>query len=219
MFARKLNTFAMYAVALLLAGCAQAPESRALPSSQLQMGGPGPGAHFSANDIKHIVNDCNSGGVYRPWRYIVLHHSASDSGNANVFDVEHRARGWDGLGYHFVIDNGKGGLDGQIEIGERWKLQKWGAHTGNTPSNEYNNYGIGICMVGDFTNSMPTRAQLTSMKQLVLELMAKYDIPPENVVGHRDAPGANTQCPGETFHTYMEGQLRIELARQLAMKR
>jgi hypothetical protein len=53
----------------------------------------------------------------------------------------------------------------------------------------------------------------------VLELMAKYDIPPENVVGHRDAPGANTQCLGEKFHIYLEGQLRIELARQLAMKK
>jgi N-acetyl-anhydromuramyl-L-alanine amidase AmpD len=219
MFARKLDRVAMYMVALLLAGCAPAPDSRALPSSQLQMGGPGSGAHFSANDIKHIVNDCNSGGVYRPWRYIVLHHSAGDSGNATVFDAEHRARGWDGLGYHFVIDNGKGGLDGLIETGERWKLQKWGAHTGFTPSNEYNNYGIGICLVGDFTNSMPTQAQLTSMKQLVLELMAKYDIPPENVVGHRDAPGTNTACPGDKFHIYMEGQLRLDLARQSAMKR
>jgi len=211
--------FAVLAVALSLVGCAQTPESRPLPSSTLDMKGPGPGVHFSATDIKHMVADCNTDGTYRPWRYIVLHHSASDSGSAAVFDAEHRARGWDGLGYHFVIDNGKGGLDGQIEIGERWKLQKWGAHTGFTPGNEYNNYGIGICLVGDFTNSMPTHAQMASMKQLVLELMSKYDIPPENVIGHRDAPGTNTACPGEKFHTYMEGQLRIELARQMAIKK
>ena len=51
---------------------------------------------------------------YRPWRYIVIHHSATASGNAAEFDREHRARGWDGLGYHFVIDNGVGGPDGRV---------------------------------------------------------------------------------------------------------
>ncbi|GAH80957.1 unnamed protein product, partial [marine sediment metagenome] len=37
----------------------------------------------------------------RPWRWIVIHHSASESGSAATFDQWHRARGWDELGYHF----------------------------------------------------------------------------------------------------------------------
>src|SRR4051812_248280 len=39
----------------------------------------------------------------RPWRWIVIHHSASPSGSMAIFDKEHKAKGWDGVGYHFVI--------------------------------------------------------------------------------------------------------------------
>ena len=70
----------------------------------------------------------------RQWRYIVIHHSATAGGNAQQFDVAHRqVRGFDELGYHFVIDNGNGGPDGRVEVGSRWGKQKHGAHTGGTP--------------------------------------------------------------------------------------
>ncbi len=148
----------------------------------------------------------------RQWKYIVIHHSDTAWGNAAEFDREHRARGWDGLGYHFVIDNGAGGPDGRVEVGERWRLQKWGAHTGNTPGNEYNNHGIGVCLVGDFTHHMPTPSQMDSLRRLLRFLMAKYDIPAQNVIGHRDAPGTSTECPGNMFHAYLP-TLRAELGR------
>ena len=68
----------------------------------------------------------------RPWRYIVLHHSASATGNYDQIDGEHRKLlGIDGCGYHFVIGNGTGSADGQIEVSQRWNNQKQGAHTRN----------------------------------------------------------------------------------------
>src|SRR4051812_3753672 len=51
------------------------------------------------------------------WQYIVIHHSATPSGSAAAFDRMHRAKGWDELGYHFVIGNGTMSGDGQIEVG------------------------------------------------------------------------------------------------------
>src|SRR5687768_8035868 len=48
----------------------------------------------------------------RRWNWIVIHHSATDNGSATSFDRSHRARGWDGMGYDFVIDNGRGAQDG-----------------------------------------------------------------------------------------------------------
>ena len=53
----------------------------------------------------------------RDWEWIIIHHSATRVGSAEVFDAAHRARGMiNGLAYHFVIDNGTvGKADGLIE--------------------------------------------------------------------------------------------------------
>jgi N-acetyl-anhydromuramyl-L-alanine amidase AmpD len=101
-----------------------------------------------------------------------------------------------------------------VEVGRRWKSQKWGAHAGNTPNNEYNNYGIGICLVGDFRQRLPSKAQLDSLDRLVVYLMKTYDIPPENVIGHRDAPGTATECPGDALHAYVHTEFRREIIQQ-----
>ena len=159
-------------------------------------------------------------GTSRPWRYIVIHHSATAGGNAERFDASHRRDcGFDELGYHFVIDNGNGGPDGRVEVGSRWPKQKHGAHTGGTPDNEYNNFGIGICLVGDFSTRLPDREQLDALWRLVCYLAEHHDIPPEHVIGHRDAPNAATECPGDRLHAYLHQTLRPHLRRQLAMGR
>ena len=95
------------------------------------------------------------------WRWIVIHHSATPTGSAAIFDREHKSKGWDELGYHFVVGNGTFTHDGQIEVGPRWPKQKWGAHA-KTPDEQFNNYGIGICLVGNFDLDRPSPAQLQS---------------------------------------------------------
>lgn len=139
----------------------------------------------------------------RPWKYIVIHHSATPDGNSQKFLEMHLARGWDEMGYHFVITNGAGGPDGNVEIGTRWKKQKWGAHTGQTPGNEYNNFGIGICLVGNFDETMPTPQQLRSLEELVSFLNKAYNIDTDNIIAHRDAPNANTKCCGDNLYGYI----------------
>ncbi|HUU23546.1 MAG TPA: peptidoglycan recognition family protein [Phycisphaerae bacterium] len=149
----------------------------------------------------------------RQWKWIVLHHSASDGGSAELFDQWHRQRGWDELGYHFVITNGHGGGDGRVEVGGRWTKQKWGAHC-KVPGNAYNDQGIGICLVGDFQDHPPSAAQLASLGRLVEFLCARYDIDPDDVIGHRDAPGTRTECPGNAMQRYIDSALRPRLKRQ-----
>ena len=171
----------------------------------------------------HPVSDSPAGWAPAvrelPWKYIVVHHSSTKGGNAANFDAFHRSKNWDELGYHFVIDNGNGGPDGAVEVGSRWAKQKWGAHTGGTPNNEYNNYGIGICLVGDFNTHMPTARQLESLERLVGFLMARYDIQPGCIIGHRDAPGANTDCPGDRLHAWLFHTFRPRMAERLAIGR
>ena len=133
------------------------------------------------------------------WKYIIVHHSATQDGGARRFDQSHRSNGMDEMGYHFVIGNGTDTPDGKIEVGSRWRQQKHGAHCRVSPddSNEYNKHGIGICLVGDFEYTRPSRAQMKSLIHLTNGLLAYTHLPPSAVYYHRDFK--STKCPGRYF--------------------
>ncbi|HRX84884.1 MAG TPA: peptidoglycan recognition family protein [Phycisphaerae bacterium] len=138
------------------------------------------------------------GGIKQKWTDIVIHHSASRSGGAAAFDRYHRTvQHWDELGYHFVIGNGTDTRDGQVEVGGRWTKQKHGAHC-KTPDNYYNEHGIGICLVGDFSKTSPSAAQLASLQRLLLFLTARCHIPVSRIRTHGGVTH-KTQCPGRNF--------------------
>ena len=133
----------------------------------------------------------------RKWKHIVIHHSASFSGNASIFEAWHKKRGMRlGMAYHFVIGNGKGLDDGRIEIGSRWKQQLWGAHLRNWKSNLNS---IGICLVGNFEIETCTDKQLRALKDLSSRLIDQYGISKVGVRGHKEMPGEKTLCPGRNF--------------------
>ena len=131
------------------------------------------------------------------WECIVVHHSATPMGGAARFDRAHRERGFDELGYHFVIGNGTDTADGQVEVGPRWRAQKYGAHC-RSPEDYYNEHGIGICLVGNFDEARPTAAQTQSLERLVRYLSRTYDIPASKVYTHGGVTGM-THCPGKHF--------------------
>ncbi len=132
------------------------------------------------------------------WTYIIVHHTATEIGKASLINQAHNDRGfWQGLGYHFLIDNGTLGKgDGQIEASPRWIKQEDGAHC---KAGGMNFKGIGVALVGNFDHDTPTAKQIQSLGYLVGTLMSYYRIPPANVMGHRDVPGASTDCPGKLF--------------------
>jgi len=133
----------------------------------------------------------------RKWRYIIIHHSATDVGNALNFDYAHKKRHWKGLGYQFVIDNGTAGKqDGQIEVSPRWIRQENGAHC---KANGMNYRGIGICLVGNFSVDKVTPKQMESLVYLVNVLKDYYRIPNSHILGHGQVKGASTECPGKKF--------------------
>ena len=131
------------------------------------------------------------------WTCIVIHHSASEAGGADRFDNWHRTKGWDELGYHFVIGNGSDTRDGQVEVGPRWTEQRHGAHC-RSPEDYYNEHGIGICLVGNFDEGPPSAAQVQSLTKLVRFLCRKYDIPASHVYTHGGVTH-QTRCPGKNF--------------------
>lgn len=136
-------------------------------------------------------------GISDRWRYIVIHHSADDKSTPAGMASWHKQRGWDGLGYHFVIGNGIGYGDGQVFVGERWPKQMHGAHC-KTPGNEYNDHGIGICLIGDLDSHPPTAKQIRSLTNLVSYLSTQCGIPKGRVTTHGGVTH-KTACPGKYF--------------------
>jgi hypothetical protein len=139
--------------------------------------------------------------IEKQWNAIVLHHSATENGNAAIFDRMHREENhWDGVGYDFVIGNGTNSGDGQVEVTFRWKRQVPGAHCGGTPDNWANEKAVGICLVGNFNKTIPTAKQMQSLVRLLRFLQKRYGIPTSQIYGHRSTPGARvTECPGRNF--------------------
>ncbi len=149
-----------------------------------------------------------TGKISGRWTTVVVHHSATPTGNARSFDRAHRDKGWDELGYHFVIGNGTTSGDGVVEVGGRWHTQKHGAHC-KTPDNYFNDHGIGICLVGDFTKTKPTQRQMASLRRLTAFLCDQCHIPDSRVTTHGLVTN-KTQCPGRNFPI-------MSLRRSLAM--
>jgi hypothetical protein len=133
------------------------------------------------------------------WKAIVIHHSLTKQGNARSFDNYHKnGHKWRGIGYDFVIGNGRGSGDGSVEVTFRWREQIAGAHVGGTPGNWANEDAVGICLVGDFTKTSPTYRQMQLLVKLVRFLQKRYRIPQSRIYGHKDTPGykGGTGCPG-----------------------
>jgi hypothetical protein len=135
------------------------------------------------------------------WKAIIVHHSATETGNEAIFDKMHREENhWDGIGYDFVIGNGTNSDDGQVEVTFRWRRQIAGAHCGGTPDNWANVDAVGICLVGNFDYSAPSTEQMKSLLELISFLKLRYGISNSSIYSHRGTPGARvTDCPGSKF--------------------
>lgn len=107
------------------------------------------------------------------------------------------------MAYHFVIGNGRGMRDGEIVAGSRWRLQQQGAHVAwrlrDARGASVADYAIGICLVGNFEQQRPTRAQLASLRRLVTALRERYRIDARAVQGHGEVHPGHTACPGRAL--------------------
>lgn len=119
---------------------------------------------------------------------IIIHCSATAAGKdftAADIDRWHRAQGWAGIGYHFVIC-----IDGTVEPGR--SIDKAGAHCSGHNANS-----LGICYIGGLASDgktpkdTRTPAQRLALRNLITTLHHIY--PNATIHGHREfAPKA---CP------------------------
>jgi LysM repeat protein len=133
------------------------------------------------------------------WKYIVVHHSATPVGSVKGMDEYHRKTRHmeNGLAYHFVIGNGRGMKDGEVAVGSRWTRQLQGGHLSSEKLNEVS---IGICLVGDFNKSPPTRDQLDALEALLEALLKRCSLKPDSIKTHKQIQPNHTECPGRRFN-------------------
>lgn len=118
---------------------------------------------------------------------IIVHCSATPEGrNVAVADIDrwHRERGFDGIGYHYVVY-----IDGSVHEGR--PLNKVGAHCKG-----HNAHSIGICYIGGVDldgkpKDTRTLAQKDALVNLLMRLKRRF--PKAVIRGHRDF--AAKACP------------------------
>jgi hypothetical protein len=131
------------------------------------------------------------------WTSIVIVHSGEPAGSPEDIASEHKALGYDGLGFHFVVGNGKRMGDGEIHVGYRWLDQQPGADLSGVNSSFSSADAIEICLVGDGDRRPFSDEQLYRLAQLVHALSDELDIPADRVLLHKDLGG--TSSPGQFF--------------------
>lgn len=135
-------------------------------------------------------------------KWAILHHSGTAEGNVEVFRAYHKSLGWGDVGYHYIITNGDGGPDGELQLGR--DILTVGAHCPGR-----NTDSIGICLVGNFVDgSYATEEQLKTLASLLRNLTLRFDIPIEQIIGHKEAYA--TDCPGDLRVSEIRAGLRGE---------
>lgn len=113
---------------------------------------------------------------------VIIHCSDSDNphhDNVKTIRQWHLDRGWQDIGYHFVITK-----NGRIKWGR--SLEMIGAHCKG-----HNIDSIGICLTGRNNFS---QEQFYFLEVLLKKIMREFKIPKENIFGHNHFNKHKT-CP------------------------
>ncbi len=132
------------------------------------------------------------------WNTIVIHHLGQPGGSPEFLDRSHRNSGLSGLGYHFLIGNGKGFGDGTVHVGYRWLDQLSCEGLAGVDSSLWNNGTISICLVGNGNRRPFTDQQIVHLSHLVQRLQVDLSIPPNRVLLEREI-SSNNASPGKYF--------------------
>lgn len=117
---------------------------------------------------------------------LVLHTAAYEGSDYDIEDIDqwHRDRGWMMVGYHYFILK-----DGTVQRGREDHMI--GAHVKG-----HNTGSLGICIQGHGDYEEWTPEQWDAVVALCIRKMDEYDIPVEEIYGHRAFTDMKT-CPGE----------------------
>jgi hypothetical protein len=163
---------------------------------------------------------------FTPTQHIIIHHSASTNIIENSFDevrniyLHHtQINGWSDIGYNFLISPDGLIFQGRDDQGQYNPDNILGAHMCGVNSGT-----MGICLMGDFENQLPTDEALHALRSLLVWKVNKERMqvfgsrlhaigPPSEelpmdflptICGHLDGCDRGyTECPGSALYEYL----------------
>lgn len=107
------------------------------------------------------------------WSCIEIYYSGTKAGNIEQLASLSGLANPKDINCHFVICNGLGGGDGQIQTTEKWQRQ-WSVVPGRTRYDS--GQTIRICIIADGKTTLPTDFQIKRVEALVEGLYRKFNI-------------------------------------------
>jgi gas vesicle protein len=117
-------------------------------------------------------------------RQVIIHHTAIPPtiGAERIANYGVDSKGWPGFRYHYFITG-----DGQIQ-------QTNALTTLSTHAGPYSSTSIGVGFAGNFTDTIPTPAQIDAGAQLIAWLLRRFNLSIRAVMAYKEL--INTQSPG-----------------------
>jgi N-acetylmuramoyl-L-alanine amidase len=120
---------------------------------------------------------------------IVIHHSVTAQNvSVHIIDEMHKARGWRGIGYHYLIHKD---LAGNWIVSKGRKENERGAHCPGK------NDCIGVCAAGNYQVDVVPPALYRLLRRLCVTLCNKYEWNSSKLYYHRQF--RDTLCPGDNL--------------------
>lgn len=117
------------------------------------------------------------------WDRIEIYYSGTMSGNIHQLAFLSGLANPEDINCHYVICNGIGGSDGQIQPTEKWQKQQPANcdRLNHEPLPDNGAQTIFICVIADGKTVRPTDLQIKTAEALAQELSGKFDIEPESI--------------------------------------
>ncbi|MEM9986002.1 MAG: N-acetylmuramoyl-L-alanine amidase, partial [Bacteroidota bacterium] len=147
---------------------------------------------------------------YYPVSHLVVHHTATatpapyEALVSSIWQYHTNTLGWGDIGYNWLI-----APDGTLYEG-----RAGGNHVAGGHMCARNSYTMGVGLLGDFTNDLPSDTAVATLRKLLNWKSHVSLIDPDDssihvrsgrflphIIGHRDGCAANyTECPGQAFY-------------------
>ena len=135
------------------------------------------------NSLCSVKESILSRAVQSPgrWSRAEIYFSGTESGNIEYLASLNDVGSPEHIECHFVICNGNGGRDGQIQATEKWERQSSGLPLVGTVDETTTDQTIYICVIADGEVVPQTDFQIKRTEALVEELSRTFNIQPDSI--------------------------------------